>query len=95
MRRHGHGHAGRIGQRQVALRGQRLGGDDRDLARPAGRVHGERLAAEIAAAGSIVGGQGGCARADAGARDGGAGNSAASGNFWVVTDVSFPDWFTV
>jgi hypothetical protein len=43
-RQHGHGHAGRIGQRQVALRRHRLGRDDFDFSRPALGVIEQRLA---------------------------------------------------
>ena len=44
----GRGDAGRVGERQVALRRQRLGGDDLDLTRPSRAVHDERIAVEIA-----------------------------------------------
>ncbi len=42
-RLHGHGDAGRIGEREIALRRHRLGGDDLQLARPAARVEQQRL----------------------------------------------------
>ena len=44
----GGGDARRIGQRQVALRDQRLAGDDLDFARPARAMHDQRVAVEIA-----------------------------------------------
>ena len=42
-RAHGHGHARRIGQRQVALRGHGLGRDDGDLARLGMLVESQRF----------------------------------------------------